>query len=48
MYDLKADPLERTNLAYKRHRRTPTQEREYRRLRRKLAQVEQTRLQPLG
>ena len=41
MYDLKADPLERTNLAYRHHKRTPTQEREYRRLRRKLAKVEQ-------
>jgi choline-sulfatase len=48
MYDLKADPLERTNLAYKGHKRTATQEREYRRLRRKLAKVEQTRLQPLS
>jgi choline-sulfatase len=48
MYDLKGDPLERTNLAYKGHKRTPTQEREYKRLRRKLAKVEQTRLQPLG
>ncbi len=34
MYDLKADPLERTNLAYKHHKRTPAQEREYERLRR--------------
>jgi choline-sulfatase len=48
MYDLKADPLERTNLAYKHHKRTPTQEREYKRLRRKLAKIEQTRLQPLS
>ncbi|HEY3864725.1 MAG TPA: sulfatase-like hydrolase/transferase [Solirubrobacteraceae bacterium] len=48
MYDLKADPLERTNLAYKGHKRTATQEREYRRLRRKLTKVEQTRLQPLS
>jgi choline-sulfatase len=48
MYDLKADPLERTNLAYKHHKRTPTQEREYKRLRQKLAKVEQTRLQPLS
>jgi choline-sulfatase len=48
MYDLEADPLERTNLAYKGHKRTATQEREYKRLRRKLAKVEQTRLQPLG
>ena len=47
MYDLKTDPLERTNLAYKGYKRTPEQEREYLRLRRKLARVERTRLQPL-
>jgi arylsulfatase A-like enzyme len=47
MYDLKTDPLERENLAYKHHKRTPSQEREYKRLRRKLEHVEQTRLQPL-
>ena len=48
MYDLKTDPLERINLAYKLHRRTPKIKRQYRRLRRKLARVEQTRLQPLS
>jgi choline-sulfatase len=48
MYDLKTDPHERTNLAYKHYRRTPEQEREYKRLRRKLARVERTRLQPLS
>jgi choline-sulfatase len=48
MYDLQADPLERVNLAYEGHRRTATQERQYRRLRGKLAEVEQTRLQPLS
>jgi choline-sulfatase len=48
MYDLKTDPVERVNLAYKGHKRTPTQEREYTRLRAKLAQVERTRLRPLG
>jgi choline-sulfatase len=48
MYDLAADPLERTNLAHRGHRRTPEQERQYKRLRRKLARVEQTRLQPLS
>ena len=48
MYDLKTDPLERTNLAYKNHKRSPEQQRQFRRLRRKLARVEQTRLQPLG
>jgi choline-sulfatase len=48
MYDLKTDPLERINLAYKGHKRTPEQQRQYRRLRRKLARVERTRLQPLS
>jgi choline-sulfatase len=48
MYDLEADPLERTNLAHRGYRRTPEQERQYKRLRRKLARVEQTRLQPLS
>jgi choline-sulfatase len=48
MYDLETDPLERTNLAYKGYKRTPEQKRQYRRLRRKLAHVEQTRLQPLS
>jgi arylsulfatase A-like enzyme len=48
MYDLKTDPLERTNLANRHHQRTPEQKRQYRRLRRKLARVERTRLQPLG
>jgi Arylsulfatase A and related enzymes len=48
MYDLKTDPLERTNLAYKHHRRTPEQQRQYKRLRRRLAHVEQTRLNPLS
>jgi choline-sulfatase len=48
MYDLRRDPLERVNLAYRGHRRTPEQEREYRRLRRKLARVQRTRLQPLS
>lgn len=48
MYDLKTDPLERKNLAYKDYKRTPEQERQYRRLRRKLARVEKTRLRPLS
>ena len=48
MYDLKADPLERLNLAYKDHQRTPAQQREYTRLRAKLAKVQRTRLQPLS
>ena len=48
MYDLKSDPLERTNLAYRGYKRSPTEAREYKRLRRKLAHVEKTRLQPLS
>jgi arylsulfatase A-like enzyme len=48
MYDLKADPLERTNLAHDGYRRTAQQERQLIRLRRKLAGVEQTRLAPLS
>jgi choline-sulfatase len=48
MYDLKTDPLERTNLAFKRYKRTAEQQRQYQRLRRKLARVEQTRLKPLS
>src|SRR5580700_366246 len=48
MYDLETDPLERTNLAYEHYRRTPEQEREYERLKRKLARVERTRLRPLS
>ena len=48
MYDLEFDPLETTNLAYSGYRRTAEQNRQYTRLRRKLAHVEQTRLQPLS
>ena len=48
MYDLETDPLERVNLAHHGYQRTPAQEGEYLRLRRKLARVEQTRLQPLS
>ena len=47
MYDLKHDPLERNNLAHKGSKRTPAQERQYRRLQRKLARVKATRLRPL-
>jgi arylsulfatase A-like enzyme len=47
MYDLKTDPLEKTNLAYSGYERSPAQEKQYRRLKRKLARVEKTRLQPL-
>ena len=48
LYDLQDDPLERINLAFRGHRRTPMQQRHYRRLRAKLARVERTRLQPLS
>jgi choline-sulfatase len=48
MYDLEADPLERINLAHKHHKRTPAQQREYKRLRVKLANVQRTRLAPLS
>lgn len=47
MYDLKNDPLEKRNLAFSGHKRTPRQDEEFRRLKRKLARVEKTRLQPL-
>jgi arylsulfatase A-like enzyme len=47
MYDLRADPLERVNLAFSGYKRTPSQESEYRRLRSKLTHVERTRLRPL-
>jgi arylsulfatase A-like enzyme len=47
MYDLKTDPLEKKNLAFGGYERTPEQERELKRLKRKLARVEKTRLQPL-
>jgi choline-sulfatase len=48
MYDLQSDPLERTNLAYKHYQRTPAQQRQYKRLRVKLAKVQRTRLAPLS
>lgn len=48
MYDLSGDPLERTNLAHKGYRRTPAQEKQFRRLQRKLARVKAQRLQPLS
>jgi len=47
MYDLKRDPLEKRNLAAKGHKRTPLEERAYRRLRRKLGRVQRRRLRPL-
>ena len=46
MYDLRRDPLEKRNIAYPGHERTPTEEREMARLKRKLARVEETRLEP--
>ena len=46
MYDLKHDPLEVRNIAWPDFRRTQTQEQELARLRAKLAEVEETRLQP--
>jgi arylsulfatase A-like enzyme len=47
MYDLKRDPLERTNLAHKGYKRTPAQEKQYQRLQRKLARVRKQRLHRL-
>ena len=47
MYDLKTDPLESINLAHPGHKRTPAQQKQYVRLRRKLETVKSTRLQPL-
>jgi choline-sulfatase len=47
MYDLKTDPREEHNLAGKGYERTPRQEKQFQRLKRKLARVEKTRLQPL-
>ena len=44
MYDLKEDPEETENLAWKHYKRSPLQEREFQRLKKKLAQVEKTRL----
>jgi arylsulfatase A-like enzyme len=44
MYDLKADPLETENIAHSDFKRSPTQEKQLKRLKRKLAQVEKTRL----
>jgi choline-sulfatase len=47
MYDLASDPLETTNLARPGYRRTAAENAQYARLRRKLAEVQATRLQPL-
>ncbi len=46
MYDLRTDPQERTNLAASGFRRTAQQEREFQRLKRRLAEVRRTRLEP--
>ncbi len=46
MYDLKTDPEETVNLAHKGYERTPVQEKQLQRLKRKLAKVEKTRLRP--
>jgi arylsulfatase A-like enzyme len=48
MYDLKTDPYEEVNLAFEDYERTPAQEREFLRLKKKLARVEKTRLRPLA
>ena len=47
MYDLETDPLECHNLAWEGHRRTPEQEQELRRLKRRLSVIQKTRLAPL-
>jgi hypothetical protein len=48
MYDLKTDPYEEVNLAFEGYERTAAQEREFLRLKKKLAKVERTRLRPLA
>ncbi|HET7591282.1 MAG TPA: sulfatase-like hydrolase/transferase [Solirubrobacterales bacterium] len=48
MYDLKADPYEEVNLAFAGYERTALQQREFLRLKKKLAKVEKTRLRPLA
>ena len=47
MYDLRKDPNETTNIAYDGYQRTPDQEEQMRRLKRKLARIQRDRLQPL-
>ncbi len=47
MYDLEEDPLEQVNLAHPGHERTEAQERQLRRLKKKLARVQKQRLRPL-
>ncbi len=48
MYDLQNDPLEQVNMAYRGFRRTPVQQRQFRRLQSKLVKVYGERLQPLS
>ncbi len=48
MYDLKTDPAEKTNIADEGYERSEAQEKQLRRLKRKLARVEKTRLKPLS
>ena len=48
MYDLRTDPLEQRNIAYRGYERTPAQQRQLRRMQAKLANVWNTRLQPLS
>ena len=47
MYDLKTDPYEEVNLAFEGYERTPSQEAQFLRLKKKLEKVEKTRLRPL-
>jgi choline-sulfatase len=44
MYDLKTDPLEQKNLAYEGYERSPREEAQFQRLKRRLSRVEKTRL----
>ena len=44
MYDLKTDPLEKKNLAFEGYERSPREEAQFQRMKRKLARVEKTRL----
>ncbi|HKZ13983.1 MAG TPA: sulfatase-like hydrolase/transferase [Solirubrobacterales bacterium] len=48
MYDLKTDPNEEVNLAFDGYERTPAQEAQFIRLKKKLERVEKTRLKPLA
>ena len=47
MYDLQEDPLETENIAHSSYERSPAQEAQLQRLKRKLARVEKQRLEPL-